>query len=508
MEDISSPTPPSSSSSAGAVDIHHDVLVNRGETPVLDSSSQVKLLESKLIQYFENSFKTELNPLSNAMEFAAVATSIKRAFLMYPILSYVQSRKQADTESAKLIEMKQLLQRINQMQRNHLLELEEYNRVIITPSNREEELSEFRKEYNAADDQINSQMKASDERRLDTAIQTMNSLETDEVKGGYARLLSLIEIGAKCTEDAVETLKSRLSASREEFISLRHSDVLLEKTAQISYERIRDAYAHLLRLSHKRANANDLQWIELETKGRESMISEMKSMLTGYRSSSSSLSASSENEQAIRINEHRLTASRRLQRFGDKVISSSLKRTETREKYAEASLRSKRIAAFAWRKRQSELMNDWLWQSQKEIGSCYVHSIEQLHDNICQIRSQIQCLDLHAKKLTHLKRISVANYETIRNKSVQKRRGSFRSSVNGKAKDVRRDGPDESPIPPSVSMNIGSRVWGLCRAVGVDSEESVVLLTQLLHTAHPDPLMLQRISHFINHYDSILAKRK
>jgi hypothetical protein len=411
-------------------------------------------------------------------------------------------------------ELKHIFREIEEIRRSQLLELEEYYRVIVTPSNQEEVISEYRQEYSAAVDQISSQMKSSDERRLEAALRTMEGLETDELKGGPARLLSLIEAGVKSSEDAIETLKARLTASREEFISLRHSDTLLEKTAQISYEKVRDAYSHLLRLSHKRSNENDLLWIELEARGREWMMSEMKAILNSYRSLGSS---QFEVTQSDRVNQHRLAAGRRLQRFGDRVLASSQRQTRRMELYNDTNLRVKKIEAFEWRKRQCDLMNDWLETTESQMGQWYGDSIQELSERISEIRYQIQFLDLHAKKLTHLRRLSQKSYQTIRERSLDLRRGSIRSSVavavsnsaviSGKRGEGKKESEESKGLPP-VSMNLGTRMWSLSRSVGVEYEEGVLLLTQLLHTVNPDALVLQRLSQHVTHYEAILAKRK
>lgn len=349
----------------------------------------------------------------------------------------------------------------------------------------------------------------------------MHQLEHDEVKGGYARLLTLIELGVKSAEDAVELMKKRLTSSREEFVSLRHSDALLETTAQISYEKVRDTYTNLLRLSHKRANDNDLQWIELETKWREWMMNEMKSVLNRYISNGSNFSEFERN-QSDRIHQHRLAASRRLQKFGDKLITSSQKNTEKIEKYDEISLRMKKLQAFAWRKKQFDICNDWLYSTEREISDCYADSINELSEKISEIRAQLNYLDIHAKKLTHLSRLSNEKYELLRSKSIQSRRNSVRSSLNGnnnshnsnshnnnKLRDPKsKDLKDDPPIPPIVSMNIGTRLWNLSKSVGVENDECLNLLTQLFYTINADPITLQRISQHISHYETILTTRK
>jgi hypothetical protein len=467
--------------------------------------TETSLNYNKIFDYFENTKLTEVNSLSNAIETASITTSVKKALLLVPIISYVNSLETKAKPSAT--ELKTLLREIEEIQRNQSLELAEYSRVIVAPSSpREEEISEYRQEYGAAVEQICSQMKASDERRLEAALRTMNSLEADEVKGGYARLLSLIETRVKSSDDAVELLKARLSQSREEFISLRHSDALLEKTAQISYEKVRDAYTHLLRLSHRRSNENDLQWIGLEARGREWMMSEMKAVLRGYRSH-----GSSDLEQSDRVNQHRLAASRRLQRFGDRLIANSLKITERAEMTSETALRAKKLQAFAWRKKQAGLMNDWLETTEQEIEKRYQSSLQELSEKISSIRTQLQFLDLHSKKLSHLHHLSQKSYDNIRSKSVIVRRASLRSSVPGKmarGADSRRDSLDDTSTPPPVSMNLGTRLLGLSKSVGVESEECLLLLTQLFHTLSPDPLLLQRLSHQVAHYEALLAKRK
>lgn len=459
-----------------------------------------------LMNYFEDMTQIETNSFSSALETSSIINSVRRTLLMIPIVSYVKKSLPTNGKASE-IEIRNLSRDLREAHRNQLLELEEYSRVIISPSSpREEEISEYRQEYGAAVEQISSQMKASDERRLEAALRMMSSLESDELKGGYARLLSLIETRVKCSDDAVELLKSRLSQSREEFISLRHSDALLEKTAQISYEKIRDTYTHLLRLSHRRATENDQQWIRLEARGREWMMNEMKSVLHGYRIDGSSGFESS--DQSDRVNQHRLAASRRLQRFGERLISNSLRRTERVEITSEAAFRAKKLQAYSWRKKQAELMNDWLAMAERELEKRYVNSLQELSEKISEIRTQLHFLDLHSKKLSHLRHLSPRSYDNIRSQSFIARKASMRSSLPRGGSDTRKDSLEVIKTPPSVSMNLGTRLLGLSRAAGVESEEFLLLLTQLFHTLHPDPVLLQRVSHQVSHYETLLAKRR
>jgi hypothetical protein len=491
-------------------------------TKIFKEQSSTDRLNQKVLEYLESSYCIELNPLSEAIETSTLTTSFKRALLMYPIVHYVDNLTIGIKEEPFFkSELKQILTEIEEIRRTQLLEIEEYHRAVMgTSTNKEEILSEYRQEYTSAVDQIISQMKSSDERRLEAAMRTMESLENDEIKGGQARLLSLIETGVKCSEDAIEILKTKLTLSREEFISLRHSDTLLEKTAQISYEKVRDAYSHLLRLSHKRSTQNDLLWIELEAKGREWMMNEMKYILNCYRSSSMNTTTMTTitndvepSTQTDRVNQHRLAASRRLQKFGDRILASSQKQIGKTEHFSEISFRQKKNQLFYYKKKETEKLNEWLEMTERQIEEWYTHSLQQLSEKKTEILFHLQYLDFHTKKLTHLRRLTPRYYEILRNKSFDHRRNSVRSSVPGSMtskKEIKKDSfYDEGRNgPPPVSMNLGTRLWNLSRSVGVDHEEGVLLLTQLLHTVHPDPLVLQRLSQQVAHYENILAKRK
>merc|ERR1712000_629957 len=135
-------------------------------------------------------------------------------------------------------------------------------------------------------------------------------------------------------------------------------------------------------------------------------------------------------------------------------------------------------------------MDEWLHVTTSEIEECYDDSLEELRNKVCEIRLRINELQLHAQKLGHLNKIPLASVESLRQRTDSPRKGS---SMKGFV--PMRDQP-----PPAMSMNLGSRLYGLSKSVGVSDEEASLLLTQLLYIASPDAALLSKLNHCVNYY--------
>lgn len=146
------------------------------------------IILNKLIQFFDEILLIEINNFSNSIQTTSIISLFKKQLLIYPIINYIEINKlnnklinnqnnnhstsnttslttsQTTSQSTpphnnnnnnininnSTNEIKQLINEIEQLKMTQLLEIEEYYKIMKMNSNKEEEINEFRQEYNAA----------------------------------------------------------------------------------------------------------------------------------------------------------------------------------------------------------------------------------------------------------------------------------------------------------------------------------------------------------------------
>ena len=325
-------------------------------------------LQKFLETYFYRMCHDELHPLNCAIQTSNILSEISRC------KTRQTEHKDSNVENispneviTQSSQVKLPSNEIDRILRAFSIQLDEYHRVAVQPIHVQGDLNEIRSEYASACMQLKRQIATADEQRLDCALKALSVLDSDEKRGGYARLQSLIDIGISSMEDSIISLSNKISESRKEFVAIRQSEELLESCAKSSYERMRDSYNALLRACRKRSHDNDMQWTALEAECREWMLNEMKTTLDKYVHNTDSTFGFTANErEPTAMEKSRLTTSRRYQKFSDHYLSTMEQNEKDSLGYLKALCRARKNA-LRYKMQHSAQMEDWLLGSTSTV---------------------------------------------------------------------------------------------------------------------------------------------
>jgi hypothetical protein len=452
-------------------------------------------LEKFLNSYFEKNFQEESEPIKDAIQTSLVLSELRKHINSsktekISVIDQVSENTPPNKGTENAADVVELLRSTLSTQ------LEEYHRVALQRTLIQSDINEIRSEYMSACGQLKRQINVADEHRLDSALRVFEMLDSDEKRGGYGRLHSLIEIGITSIEDSIKSLSSKIAESRKEYVAIRHSEDLLECCARASYERVRDSYMNLLRTCRKRSHESDMQWSKLESDCREWLLSEMKSTHERYAHSRKIDDIGTPASVASPMEKSRIETGRRFQKFSDHYISTADQRQKRSIGYLEA-LRQSRTASVRYKEAQGALLEDWLESTTRNMDECYAESIEELQERVSAIRLHITGLELHQRKLSHLTRVK----SKVQSTPPESRPPSQRD----RGQSLLLRGQSKHSI--SMSMNLGKRMHDLATHVGVEPDECVMLLTQLLHTVNPDNAVIHKLNQYVNHYSKRMASR-
>jgi hypothetical protein len=393
-------------------------------------------------------------------------------------------------------------------------QLEEYSKVLMIPSNHSIKFKESLKECNHAADQLAQQIKIIEERSLETSKKYFDSLSDDEHKGGNARLVRSIEINVQSVEDSTRKLQADITASRKEFMKMSQLNGLLEVAPHHSYEKIRDSFAHIRRISQKKSDESNKQWLLFEKKCREKQLSEMRQMYDKYVGSSDPSVAHAASEEGImsfesKLQEHRVKVNHRLKDFNNRVMEISDHNINkiTRDSDVLLAWRHKIIP---WELSEQNKMEDWLTSAVDTVEEQYIRAVEGLRDHHTQVIAQIDTLEFHRQKLVHISKLSSKKQRSMRERSLKlplkptgsKSRNIFgdqhKAGISSQSQLIMEDIP-----APENSMRLGTRLVNFGKLVSIDDEECVLLLSQLLHDASVDALVTKRLQQYTAHYTKL-----
>lgn len=455
-----------------------------------------KLL-SFLDHYFEKIFQNESEPIKDAIQTSVILSEVRKC------ANNPKAEKHANKISENVspnIGNERDEDIIRRLQATHYTKLEEYHRVAVQHVHIQSDMSEIRSEYASACAQLKHQINGADQHRLNSALRVFDMLDSDEKRGGYGRLHSLIEVGITSIEDAVKSLSSKISESRKEYVAIRHSEDLLECCAKASYERVRDSYTNLLRLCRKRSHESDLQWSKLECECREWLLSNMRATHERYAHSKRSADIGSSEGETSPMEKSRIETGRRFQKFSDQYVNVTDQRHKKSMSYLEGMRRSRK-AGMHYKQTQGKLLEDWLEMTTREIETCYAESVEELQNRVSAIRLHITGLELHQKKLSHLRKVELKAQSVLQEQKT-KFQGDRLPMLRGQSTPL-----ESGRVSVSNSMNLGTRIHELSKHVGVEDDDCVLLLTQLLHTVNPDNAVIHKLNQFVNHYSKRMASR-
>ena len=393
-------------------------------------------------------------------------------------------------------------------------QLEEYCKVLQIPSNYSVKFKESLKECNHAPDQLAQQIKIIEDRSLENSKQYFDSLCDDAHKGGNARLVRSIAINVQSVEDSTRKLQADIAASRKEFLKMSHLNGLLEVAPHHSYEKVRNTFAHIRRLSQKKSDESNKQWMQFEKKCREKQFAEMRRTYAMYVGLSDPAVVQSANEEGIqsfesKLQEHRVRVNHKLKEFNNTVIKISDQNIDKLTNDADVLL-SWRHKIIPWELQEQKDMEASLSTSVKAVEDKYSAVVEDLRDHQVQVLAQIDTLEIHRQKLSHLSHISARKQRSMRErsgkfptKSPVKSRGrtvtSGSSSGSAKAHSLLME---DIPVPDN-SLRLGTRTVDLGKMVSIDDDECVSLLSQMLHEVTPDAVMMKRLQLYVSHYTKL-----
>lgn len=397
-------------------------------------------------------------------------------------------------------------------------QVEEYSKVLMIPSTYSIKFKESLKECNHAADQLAQQVKIIEDRSLETSKQYFDSLSDDEHKGGTARLVRSIGINVQSVEDSTRKLQADITASRKEFLKMSHLNGLLEVAPHHSYEKVRDTFAHIRRLSQKKSDESNKQWLQFEKKCREKQFAEMRRMYDQYVGSSDPAAVQAASEEGIqsfesKLKEHRVRVNHKLMEFNNKVIEISDRNIDKITGDADVFL-SWRHKIIPWELREQQDMEAWLASSVTAVEDQYSAAVEGLRAHHSQVLAQIDTLTFHRQKLAHLHRLSAKKQRSMRERSAKIPRPKATATISSGSSSLAAKGrgghggklaaPCMEDLPvPETSMRLGSRVVNLGKLVCIEEEECLLLLNQMLHDVSADAIVAKRLQYFITHYTKL-----
>lgn len=386
-------------------------------------------------------------------------------------------------------------------------QLEEYCKVLVIPSNNSVKFKESLKECSHAADQLAQQIKSIEDRALENSKKYFDNLGDDEYKGGTARLVRSININVQSVEESTRKLQADISHSRKEFLRMSHLNGLLNVAPHHSYEKVRDTFAHIRRVSQKKSNESNHQWLQFEKKCREKQITQMRRLYDVYVGSSDPLIMQTDSEEGIqsfesKLQEHRVHVNHKLKEFHRTVIDISGRNIDKITSDSDVLI-AWRNKVIPWELQEQRSMEASLALSVSAVEDEYNAVVERLRDHLCHVLGQLDTLELHRQKLVHLLATPVESQRTMRDKSAKLHPKVFtpRKSQGGAS--------TSSPVmedlsPPSNSARLGTRTVNLSKLVSIDNEECLSLLTQLLHEIQPDAVVMKRLQHYTAHYSKLL----
>ena len=398
-------------------------------------------------------------------------------------------------------------------------QLEEHCKVLQIPSNYSTKFKESLKECHHAADQLEQQKNLVEEQSLENSIKYFDSLSEDEHKGGTARLVQSIEINVQSVEEKTRKLQAEIATTRKEFFKASELDGLLEVAPHRSYEKVRDTFAHIRRVSQKKSDENTKMWREFENKCREKQFTEMRRTYEMYVGSSDPLVSQVASEKGIqsfesKLKEHRVQVNHRLKDFHKTVIDISNRNIDKITSDADMLL-TWRNKIIPWELKEQQHMESWLDSSVKDVEDKYSHVTETLRDQLSHLLGQIDALEFHRQKLTHLRQIPLSKQQIVRNRT-----GKFPKSTPVKSTTRMATGEGATsksgapavtmegiPIPDN-SLRLGSRTVSLGRNVSIEDDELVLLLSQMIGDSNPDLILTKRLQSYLGHYAKVSRIRK
>lgn len=463
-------------------------------------------METNTLKYFENIRIAELDPYDYGIFCLDLVGEVKKSIgtsRSEYIQKYIEgervrlsSFKSSQNISECISSANELMQEVESVSKASRINLLEFHSMLHTSHDTVPENNEATQEFNNASDQLYQHIREVEARNMESAVRGLQNIHFDDEKGGVARLVSSIDIGVKSVEDAAILLNSKVAESRKEFISIRHSEDLLESATKLSYEKLRECYSNLLRACNRRGRENDQQWSALEAQSRETMKLKMNAILQSTRGS----------EESFRNNleEKRRVSLRHFQSFSDNYLDIVNQRL-SKENDRRIKAHRVRYDALDWKMKNQYEMDTWLSKTTKHIEDTYSSNVTNLSTKIGILKSQITILEIHMKKLQQL---CVLNGAPTGNGNTN---GDVSSSSHVTSNNIypattRSDTKDSNHS--QMSMKFGTRIKDLAYAACISDEETAVLLTQMLHHIPPTHINASKVAFFVGQYRDIVKSTK
>jgi hypothetical protein len=392
-------------------------------------------------------------------------------------------------------------------------QLEEYCNVLVIPSNNSVKFKESLKECNHAADQLAQQIKIIEDRSLENSKLYFDSLSDDEHKGGTARLVRSIGINVQSVEDSTRKLQTDITTSRKEFLKMSHLNGLLEVAPHHSYEKVRDTFAHIRRVSQKKSDESNKQWLQFEKKCREKQFAQMRRTYEMYVGSSDpavTQSASDEGIQSFesKLQEHRVHVNHKLKDFHNTVIEISDKNIDKITTDADVLL-SWRNKIIPWELSEQREMEASLASSVAAVEDKYSAVVDDLRDHHTHVLGQIDALEFHRQKLSHLLKIPAKKQRSMRERSGKfpPKQAGGRGGGGGSSGVKPHSLVMEDMSVPDNSLRLGTRTVNFGKLVSIDDEECLSLLSQMLHEVTPDAIVMKRLQQYTAHYTKLSSMK-